>query len=259
MDDKVNTILGQLGMAFTVRDIMVSDKDFVRVDSETEAQNFFDTHEDYDYTASPTSGQIAAYYKRPGSEGEIGRYEIGQKDLLSDGTSLLHLLDLMKDQEAFFVLSANEICGFVHFSDLNNQVMKLPLFVLFSAVEHHLWFHVNQELTTAEVKAALQNNSERLAEVIENYEDAKQQRVDRGWEGLLYFREIIQLARKRGLVNVSAKDKDNLGETRNTIAHHDRLLIKKHKDVEKLADLKELCIKIIRENPIEPLTTAGPT
>ncbi len=237
-------------MAFTVRDIMVSSKDFVRIDGETEAQHFFDRHGDYDYTASPTTGQITNYYKRPIPEGEIEKYEIGQKDLLSDGTSLLHLLDLMKDQEAFFVLSANEICGFVHFSDLNNQVMKLPLFVLFSAVEKHLWNHVSQNLTTAEVERVLQNNLQRLAGVLQSLEDARQQRVDRGWEGLLSFREIIQLVRNRKLVNMNAETKDNLGHARNTIAHHDRLLIKKHEDVEKLADLKELCIKIVRENPI---------
>jgi hypothetical protein len=66
---------------------MVSFKDFARIDSETEGQQFFDTHQDYDYTASPTTGQITTYYKRPGAVGEIEKYEIGQKDLLSDCTS----------------------------------------------------------------------------------------------------------------------------------------------------------------------------
>lgn len=63
MGDKVSEILGQLGMAFTVRDIMVPRDAFELIDSESEARRFFDKYEDFDYTASLTRDHITTTTK----------------------------------------------------------------------------------------------------------------------------------------------------------------------------------------------------
>lgn len=243
MDDKVSEILGQLGAAFTVRDIMIPYEDFELIDSESEAHHFFDKYEDFDYTASLTRGQITTYYKRdvPGS------FELRQADLLSDGTSLLELLSLMAGREFFFVLSANRICGFIHFSDLNHQLMKLPLFVLLAAVESRLWFHVREDLTEGEVEGVMHPN--RFDEVKLRREKARKKNVDRGWEGLLYFGEILELASNRGLISISVDERHLLHNCRNRIAHHNGLLVEKHEDASKLARIRNLCREIMRESP----------
>ncbi len=36
------------------------------------------------------------------------------------------------------MLVRNRIAGYVHYSDLNNDAVKLPFFILFENVEHHL-------------------------------------------------------------------------------------------------------------------------
>jgi len=243
LSDKVEDTLAQLGAAFTVRDIMTRYEDLRLVDGEPEARRFFDEQEDYDYTASPKTGRITTYYKRDEPKG----HSLRQEDLLSDGTSLLDLLDLLATRDFFFVLSANRICGFVHFSDLNDELVKLPLFVLLAAAERRLWRKVGEGLTPAELKSALV--PDRLDEVLERFKEAKEQRADRDLEGLLYFGEILKLAKNRGLLpSMSSDDRGRLKDTRNRVAHHDRLLIEKHKDVRKLAKVRDLCKGLIRQN-----------
>jgi hypothetical protein len=240
LSNNVEDTLAQLGAAFAVRDIMVRYEDLQLVDDESEAIRFFEEQEDYDYTASPKTGRITTYYKRDEIKGQLLR----QEDLLSDGTGLLDLLDLLTARDFFFVLSANRICGFVHFSDLNDEVVKLPLFVLLAAAERRLWHRVREGLTEAELEGALV--PERLKQVLERFEDAKEQRADRDLEGLLYFGEILKLAKNRGLIpQISSDDRGLLNDTRNRVAHHDRLLVEKHKDVRKLAKIRDLCRELM--------------
>ena len=240
MSNNVEDTLAQLGAAFAVRDIMVRYEDLQLVDDESEAIRFFEEQEDYDYTASPKTGRITTSYKRD----EIKGQPLRQEDLLSDGTGLLDLLDLLTARDFFFVLSANRICGFVHFSDLNDELVKLPLFVLLAAAERRLWHRVREGLTEAELEDALV--PERFERVLERLEEAKEHRVDRDLEGLLHFSDILKLANNRGLLpQISSDDRGRLIDTRNRVAHHDRLLVEKHKDVRKLAKIRDLCRELM--------------
>jgi hypothetical protein len=240
LSNKVEDTLAQLGAAFAVRDIMTRYEDLQLVEDEPEAARFFEEQENYDYTASPKSGPLTTYYKRDEPKGQPLR----QEDLLSDGTGLLDLLDLLAVRDFFFVLSANRICGFVHFSDLNDELVKLPLFVLLAAVERRLWHRVREGLTEVELKRA--SEPERFERVLERLEEAKEHRADRDLEGLLYFGEILKLAKYRGLLpQVSSDDRGRLNDTRNRVAHHDRLLVEKHKDVRKLAKIRDLCRELM--------------
>lgn len=218
---------------------MINCEDFLTVDSEWEVGRFFDLYQDYDYTASLTRGQITTYYRR----GELEGFDLGQEDLLSDGTSLLDLLDLLVRREFFFVLSGNKVCGFVHFSDLNNELVKLPLFVLLATVESRLWSHVKEGLTESEVEYIM--DYDRFDAVKRRRERARQKNVDRGWEGLLYLREILELARNRGLTETRTEDRELLNDTRNRVAHHNRLLVEEHEDVRKLAKMRKCCNELL--------------
>ena len=63
---------------------------------------------------------------------------------------------------------------------------------------------------------------------------------------LLFFGEILKLAKNRGLLpQVSSDDRGRLNDIRNRVAHHDRLLIEKHKDVRKLAKIRDLCRELM--------------
>jgi hypothetical protein len=181
LNDRVEGALTQLGAAFAVRDIMISHEDLQLVDDKVEVGRFFEKYENYDYTASPRTGRITTYYRR----GDPQEYPLRQEDLLSDGTGLLDLLDLLARRDFYFVLSANRLCGFVHFSDLNNEMVKLALFMLLAAVERPLWRKVSEGFTEEELRSVLV--PERFDEVLRRLEEAREERADRDIGGLLFL------------------------------------------------------------------------
>jgi len=56
-------------------------------------------------------------------------------DLISDGTSLLDLVEILEDHKFSFVLRHREIAGYAHFSELNHHVVKLAFYVILEALE----------------------------------------------------------------------------------------------------------------------------
>lgn len=106
-----------------------------RASSRGTAQELLTQHPEFDIILLPATGIVTAYVRRDKPE----VLTIGSADLMSDGTSLLELPQLLTKRDCFFVLSSNTIAGFVHFSDLNKSLMKIPFFVLFEAVERYLW------------------------------------------------------------------------------------------------------------------------
>lgn len=238
--------MDQLGVAFSVRDVMVSLAELKRVDPEDEVEPFFKKYEDFDYAPFPSQGdEIKGYFKR----GEGKKYFIKRHDLLSDGTSLLTLLDLLTDRDFFFVLSSNKICGFVHYSDLNNEITKLPLFILFASAESHLWRLIKAQITEALVEQVV-DNKERLDAIKRKRREVYEGRADRGWDGLLYFSEVLRLAKKSELIDLKPEEYDLLPKIRNKVAHSDRPLVEKHRDVKELKKARQLCEDLLQADKI---------
>ena len=139
---EIDHVLCQLATTFTVRDIMVEKKELVRASSQSDAQQLLTLHPEFDIIPLPATGPITDYVRRDKQK----LRKIDLIDLISDGTNLLDIPHLMGKRDFFFVLSSNIIIGFVHFSDLNKSLMKLPFFVLFEAIERYLWRLVSSRL-----------------------------------------------------------------------------------------------------------------
>ena len=90
---------------------------------------------------------------------------------------------------------------------------------------------------------------ERFDEVVECLQKARERNVDRGWAGLLYFGEILELASNSRLIDLSPNERNRLNDCRNGVTHHDRLLVEKHEDVRELASIRNLCEKLMRGSP----------
>jgi hypothetical protein len=149
----------------------------------------------------------------------------------------------MSKRDFFFVLSSNTIAGFVHFSDLNKSLMKLPFFVLFETVERYLWPLVSSRLDESDLLKVV---SEQRAETLKQRKvKAQKKDVDVGWSGLLSFDEILGFAIYYGIIQISHPDREVLANMRNRVAHTDKLLVEAHKDATKLVKTHELCQKII--------------
>lgn len=53
-------------------------------------------------------------------------------------------------------------------------------------------------------------------------------------------------------MGISSQNRYDLKDIRNRVAHHDRLLVEKHKDVRKLATVGDLCRRLLRLAPFVP-------
>jgi hypothetical protein len=218
---------------------MVASSDLVRASSKTDAQEMLIKHSEFNIIPLPATGPIIQYMRR--DEQEIKK--ISSLDLISDGTSLLELSRLMSKRDFFFVLSSNTIAGFVHFSDLNKSLMKIPFFILFEAVERHIWPLVSSKLDESDLSKVM---DEQRAETLKKRKmKAQKEDVDVGWSGLLYFNEILALAIHYGIIQISTSDREVLANMRNRVVHTDKLLVEVHGDITRLVKTHELCQKIL--------------
>jgi len=240
-NSRIEIIVNQLALAFTIKDIMIPESDLVRANEINEAQKLLETYLEFDIIPLPLAGKIAGYYRR--DTGDV--ISLTPADLISDGASLINLPDLLVERDFYFVLSSNKIKGFLHFSDLNNSMMKLPLFALYEALERHLWLKIENQIKEEDLSKILDPN--RVMKINDNKNRMKKRDVDLGWSGLFSFDEIIRLAVFYNRANISEKDRQILANFRNRVAHTDKFLIAKHKDMRKLTRVKELCLKVTAE------------
>ncbi len=57
------------------------------------------------------------------------------RHVISDGTNILNLVEILSERRFGFVLVGSAVAGYIHFSDLNKPFVKLPFYVLTEAVE----------------------------------------------------------------------------------------------------------------------------
>lgn len=245
MDTQVESILTQLSETFTVPDLMVKVADLTRASDQPEAQQLLSKHPEFDIIPLPSEGAITSYLHRNGTKIE----SISPKDLISDGTSLIDLPKLFTEREFFFVLSSNTISGFVHFSDLNKGLMKLPFFVLFEAVERNLWSVVAKRIAEEDLSEVL--DKQRIQTLKQRMKGARKKDVDLGWAGLLSFDEILKFSINYDIIRLSDIDRELLANFRNRVAHSDRLLVEEQKDTHKLVRSREICLGLLSKHFIE--------
>jgi hypothetical protein len=190
MNQTIDHVLQQLAATFTVREIMVETDKLVRASTPSEAQHLLAQHPEFDVIPLPATGQVTEYLCRNDEKPR----EVTSSHLISDGTSLLDIPRLMERQVFYFILSSNTIAGFVHFSDLNKSLVKLPFFVLFEAIERRLWSLIHERLNEEDLRMVL--GAPRLKGLNQRKMNAREEDVDVGWSGLLSFREILNLARR---------------------------------------------------------------
>ncbi len=83
--------LERLALTFTVRDIMVTKEELVSSQDEDEAQKLLDKYPDYDIIPIKKKGELVAYLERGSKQSKY----ILLHDVISDGTSILDLVDLL--------------------------------------------------------------------------------------------------------------------------------------------------------------------
>ena len=162
---------------------------------------------------------------------------------MSDSTNLLDLINLLSNRKFYFIIKKNCVCGYIHFSDLNNPIVKLPLFVLFEAVENKFWPKINEITQKAELADAV--GKDRAKKILGQRQKLEKEGSAMGWTGLLSFVDILKLARYYRLASPSDSEIKLLTGIRNRVAHSDKPLVSHYLDVPRIVRARDLFEKLL--------------
>jgi hypothetical protein len=215
----------------SAQDIMTPVQMLERADRLEDAIPLF---EEYDVVPYPKIGGIEGFFRHKTDE----LIDLRMEFLISDGTSLLDMPRLLDKMPFYFIIAGNKVTGYVHYSDLNKPVMKIPLFVLFQILEKKLWDRIKGDISKDLVRKAYPENAKRY---LNKHEKARKKNVDIGWTGVFSLPEILKLARHLQAINMGEEDIEVLRLTRNDVAHSDHNLISRESDVSRVATAVKLC------------------
>lgn len=239
--EELNETLSRLSTTFVVRDIMVDAQDLLCAESVDSALQFLVKYPDFDVVPLRQSDTLVGYLER----GEEKLQHIQVADLLSDTTSILDLIEVLKERTHIFVLVRNRVAGYVHFSDLNKQVVKIPFFVLLEAVERHFVDQIEQLLTKEILKEVL--DPKRYDIVAQKMENMKNNRSNLGWVSLLYFKEILLCAKHLGKLHIRVSKIDTISKVRNLVCHvSTEELVESHEHVRRLSGARKICVSLLQ-------------
>jgi hypothetical protein len=128
----------------------------------------------------------------------------------------------------YFLLSADQIVGYVHLSDLNKADAKTAFFALFQAVERRIWERIGDRIRATDLHPALPDAKPKtIKDYIAKQRRDEKNNVDVGWATVFDFHEILKLARYYRLVALDDGEIKLLNEMRNRTAHSSRTLLRK--------------------------------
>jgi hypothetical protein len=234
---KLEETLKRLAITFTVRDIMIPVSDLVCAPDESQAVAVSAQYPDFSVIPIPHQ-KLTSYFERDSRSTK----RIALNDLISDGTSLLDLVQILERREFCFVLSQH-IEGYVHFSDLNNHLVKLTFYVILEALERHAL----KSIHSSDEREYLRRNLDppRFKQIEDQYKRAGD--AARSLFNYLNISDILKLAVKAGTIQIDDEVIKAMKETRDGAAHPLENLVAHYSDVEKLAQVKRECLRILGE------------
>lgn len=229
--------LSRLAVAFTVRDIMTPNAALVCATSEMGAGDVSDNHSDYDVIPIKKKATIVGYFERKSRKTNA----ITISNLISDGTSLADLVDILVERRFAFVLRRDKIEGYVHFSDLNHQLVKLTFYVLLESLERLALSSIQSRIDRESLKKDLSDM--RFEQIEKAYKKAG--RAGRDLVSFLSLKDILRLGAKAGAISVEEHFIRAMGNVRNRAAHGTISFISSYKEVSRLAIVKRECLRVL--------------
>jgi hypothetical protein len=167
-------------------------------------------------------------------------------DLISEATSIIDVVEVLAYRPRAFVLVQNRIGGYVHFSDLNRPIVKLPFFVLLEAVERYFFNKLASAITLETLSKVL--DAPRVEALSKKMEVLKKKRSNlNNWAALLGFKELLLCAHWLGAIETRVSELDSLSKVRNLVCHAATtdLLVEQYSHVRRLANAKKLCLGLL--------------
>jgi hypothetical protein len=229
--------LKRLATTFTVRDVMIPRVGLICSDDEKHAAKVSDDNPDFNVIPIPQEGQLTGYFERDSRN--IKRIELD--DLISDGTSLLDLVEILEDRPFSFVLSHRHIEGYVHYSDLNHHLVKLAFYVILEALERVALDSIQGRDDRESLKRDLDPKR------FEQIEGAYKRTGDaaRSLASYLNISDLLRLAAKADTIHVEERVVTAMKDVRDGAAHVSKNLVSSYGDVKNLAEIKRECLRVL--------------
>ena len=158
--------LKHLTTTFTVKDVMTPETALICASDAANAPAVSAAHPDFSVIPITKDGALTAYFER--DRRHASPIQVG--DLISDGTNLLELIDVLQGRDFSFVLTNRRIAGYVHYSDLNHQMVKWTFYVMLEAVERLALDSLRPGDEVSYLNERLR--AERFQQVFQNYKRA---------------------------------------------------------------------------------------
>jgi hypothetical protein len=205
--------------------------------NDMQAGKVSDDNPDFDVIPVQQDGTPTGYFER-----KFGKTKkITPTDLIADGTSLLDLVDILEERQFSFVLSRHKIEGYVHFSDLNHQLVKLTFYVILEALERVALNSIQGRSDRESLKRDL--DPVRFKQIEEAYKRAG--RAARNLVSYLNLSDILRLAAKTGPISVEERLIKAMKRVRDGAAHGTENLVSSYEDVMRLANVKRECLRVL--------------
>lgn len=237
---QIESTLESLALMFTARDIMVDVDKLVSAANELDARQLLQENKNLDMIPIKTNGLLLSYLERNSSRPK----RIRQADTITELTRILDLVDVLKARRFCFVVNQS-ILGLIHFSDLNNHLVKIPFFVILQAFEEHLFREIGPLVDNTNLPIAL--SQERFATISRRMRELRKNRADLDWVNLLNFEDIVKCASYFKKIALSLDELRSISNVRNRVAHADRPFISKHEDVRRLSETKRICMSVLEK------------
>lgn len=233
--------LRRLARSFVARDLMVRREDLVCSEDERYAEQKLGANPDFDVIPIRRGGTFVAFLER----GQSQPRKIQVQHLIGSETPIVDLVDSLHDRPFIFVVGRQEIVGLVHFSDLNDPVVKLPYFALLEGVERQLAGLVGP-LVLRESLPQFIRDPDRVTQIVDKMDKLRANKADRDWVTILYFREILEAACYFGKLSLKISEIEDLSAVRTLVAHAaTKELVETRSDVQRLRNVESLCSRIL--------------
>lgn len=233
--------LRRLARRFVARDVMVPREELTCAEDQHDAEQKLETHPKFDVIPIRQADRLVWFLER----GESKPRTIQVQHVIGPETPITDLVDSLCDQKFVFVIERHEVVGLIHFSDLNDPVVKLPYFVLLEGVERQVADSV-RSLVQKESLPQFIRDPNRVSQIMAKMNKLRANDADRDWVTVLYFREILEAACHLDKLSLKVPEIEDLSAVRTRVAHAaTEELVETHSDVQRLTNVGRLCSSIL--------------
>jgi hypothetical protein len=240
MTDLFDT-LQRLITSFVASDIMIPKDQILSAENEVKALQLLNQNPQYDVIPLNSNGHLVGFLER----GNAKSKRIQIEDAVSAGTPILDIVGSFCDRQHLFVLGQCEIIGLIHFSDLNDSVVKLPYFLLLEGLERKITDSIRPSVNEHALSRII-TDPKRLREIMGKNSELQNKKADRDLVSLLYFREILESACYFDKLQLETSRIEDLSCIRNRVAHAAAdELIESQQDVRRLIRVHRICMDLL--------------